>query len=286
MEPTLAGGGSAVTPGMLPLIVTVAPNGARRTKTDHRALPISDKELAETAEACLAAGAAMIHVHVRDSNGNHSLDPQLYRSATDAIRRVVGQDLIVQITSESVGVFHRDEQMAMIRTLRPEAVSLAIGEIIPDPSSESSAAEFFAWLKNEHIMPQYILYSAEEVRYFHQLRERGVVPGEQPFVLFVLGRYSPTCESEPLDLLPFLSAHDAKCPWAVCAFGSLEATCTIAAISFLGHTRVGFENNLLLSDGTLAPDNAALVAQNAAAAPMLGRSVANADIARRLLGFV
>ena len=66
----------------------------------------------------------------------------------------------------------------------------------------------------------------------------------------------------------------------------LEATCTITAIGLQGHTRVGFENNLFLSDGTLAPDNAALVTQNVVAAPMLWRSVANADTARELLGFV
>lgn len=267
-----------------PLIVSVAPNGARKSKTDHPSLPISDRELAETAASCRAAGAAMIHLHVRDSAGRHSLDPGLYRSAIAAIRREVGADLIVQVTSESVGMFNRDEQMSMVRDLRPEAVSLALGELVANDADELSAAEFFAWLLKESIAPQYILYSAQEVRRFHELRKRGIIPGERPFVLFVLGRYDSSGQADPYELLPFLAAHDSECPWAACAFGRMESACAIAAIGLQGHVRVGFENNLHLSDGRVAPDNAALVAQAVAASDLSGRIVADADSTRRLLG--
>ncbi len=267
-----------------PLIVSVAPNGARRTKADHPALPIFDRELAETAVSSRAAGAAMLHLHVRDSAGRHTLNPEAYRSATAAIRQAVGQELIIQVTSEAVGMYAPEEQMAMVRTLRPEAVSLALRELIPTAADESSAGAFFAWLGKERILPQYILYSAAEVSWFHELRRRGLVPGERPFVLFVLGRYGSGQQGDPVDLLSFLAAHESKCPWAVCAFGSQEAACTISAIGLQGHTRVGFENNLLLSDGSLASDNAALVAQNVAAAQLLGRELADADKARELLG--
>lgn len=267
-----------------PLIISVAPNGARRSKADHPALPISERELAATAASCRDAGAAMIHLHVRDSAGRHTLDPEVYRSATAVIRQAVGEDLIVQVTSEAVGMYRREEQMAMIRELRPEAVSLALREFIPDVADESSAGAFFAWLCKERIIPQYILYSAEEVHAFHELRRRGVVPGGHPFVLFVLGRYARGNQGEPGDLLPLLAVHESKCPWAVCSFGPLEAACTVTAAGLQGHTRVGFENNILLSDGSLAPDNAALVAQNVAAAALLGRDVADANKARELLG--
>lgn len=267
-----------------PLIVSVAPNGARKSKADHPSLPISDRELAQTAASCRAAGAAMVHLHVRDSAGRHSLDPGLYRSAIAAVRREVGAGLIVQVTSESVGMFSRDEQMSMVRELRPEAVSLSLGELVANDADELSAAEFFAWLLKENIAPQYILYSAQEVRRFHELRKRGIIPGERPFVLFVLGRYSSEQQADPCELLPFLAVHDAECPWAVCAFGQMESACTMAAIGLHGHVRVGFENNLHLSDGGVAPDNAALVSQSVAAASLSGRIVADADSARSLLG--
>ncbi|HIP77601.1 MAG TPA: 3-keto-5-aminohexanoate cleavage protein, partial [Kiloniellaceae bacterium] len=69
-----------------PLILTVAPNGARKTRRDHPAVPIRPAEIADTAAAALKAGAAMIHLHVRDAEEKHSLDPGAYREAIAAVR--------------------------------------------------------------------------------------------------------------------------------------------------------------------------------------------------------
>jgi uncharacterized protein (DUF849 family) len=74
-----------------PLILAVAPNGAYKTQTDHAALPVTTDEIARTAAQCCEVGASMIHLHVRDAHGNHTLDPDLYRSATAAIQRAVGR---------------------------------------------------------------------------------------------------------------------------------------------------------------------------------------------------
>ncbi|MGF1607918.1 MAG: 3-keto-5-aminohexanoate cleavage protein, partial [Kiloniellales bacterium] len=247
-----------------PLIVTVAPNGARKTQADHPALPIAPDELARTAADCRAAGAAMIHLHVRDTEGGHTLDVVAYRNAINAIRHAVGDGIVIQATSEAVGLYSAAEQMAMVRALRPEAVSLAIRELVPDAAAEPDAADFFAWLRYEGILPQFILYSAEEVARFDDLVARGVVPSGRHFLLFVLGRYTAGQVSDPQDLLPFIAANRQNHRWAVCAFGAREATCALAAACLDGHVRVGFENNLLLPDGRVAPDNAALVAAAAA----------------------
>ena len=66
-----------------PVAIAVAPNGGRRVKVDHPAIPLTAKELAETAAECLEAGAAMIHVHVRDAGGGHLLDADAYGKTTD-----------------------------------------------------------------------------------------------------------------------------------------------------------------------------------------------------------
>lgn len=108
-----------------PFIVMCAPNGARKSRDDHAALPISSDELATCAEDVLAAGASLLHVHVRDDRGGHTLDAGRYREATNAIRKRVGEALVVQVTTEACGIYSSDEQMAMVRELRPEAVSLA-----------------------------------------------------------------------------------------------------------------------------------------------------------------
>jgi uncharacterized protein (DUF849 family) len=266
-----------------PLIVAVAPTGARKTKQDHAALPMSAREIAAAAAACRDAGASLIHLHVRDRDGGHTLDPDAYRAATAAIRAAVGPALIIQITTEAVGRYRPAEQMQVVRDVRPEAVSLSIAELVPDEAAELAAAGFLAWLARERIVPQYILYSADELARFESLRRRGVVPEERPFVLLVLGRYNATRSSSPTDLLPFLRTGVEALDWATCAFGPRENACMVAAAGLGGHCRVGFENNLLLSDGARAPDNAALVAQVAAGARLIGRPIADSDAARALL---
>ena len=272
----------AVEAAASPLLIAVAPNGARKTKLDHPALPISPDELAETASAALDAGAAMIHLHVRDDEERHSLDVERYRDAIAAVRQAVGPDMIIQVTSEAAGIFGSAEQMAMVRGLTPQAVSLAVREIVPDAEAEAEGAAFLAWMAQEQIRPQYILYSAEDVTRLFELRRRGIVPDERPFLLFVLGRYTAGQRSQPADLLPFLAAAEEQpCDWAICAFGPLEGASALTAAALGGHVRVGFENNLFLADGTVAPDNAALVRQVAESAALMGRRAMSPAEARR-----
>lgn len=240
--------------------VAIAPTGARRTKSDHPALPITCPEIVAAAVAGLEAGAAMIHCHVRDADGQHSLDAELYREVMAAIRAAVGDSMIVQITTEAVGRFGPDDQMAVVRAARPEAVSLALRELCPGVRAESAFAEFLLFLERERIAPQFIIYEPDEVTRLAALVDRGVVPFAAPSVLYVLGRHVEGGASGPRDLLPFLAAAADRFPdFMVCAFGRQEAACGVAAALLGGAVRVGMENNLLHPDGTQAVDNAALV---------------------------
>ncbi len=265
------------------LILTVAPNGARRGHADHPALPITPDQIGRCAAACADAGAAMIHLHVRDGDGRHTLDADAYRAAIEAVKREAGERLVIQMTSEAVGMYEPAQQMAMVRALRPEAVSLAVRELVPQGGDEREAAKFFAWLAAERVLAQFILYSDDDVRRFDDLAARGIVADSQRFVLFVLGRYSVGQRSSPGDLLPFLAANRRGYTWAVCAFGAREAACVLAAAALGGHGRVGFENNLTLPDGRVAPDNAALVAVVADGARAMGRPLADATVAREIM---
>ncbi|WP_296580718.1 3-keto-5-aminohexanoate cleavage protein [Xanthobacter sp.] len=266
-----------------PLVIANAPNGATRIKADHPALPMTAAELARNAAEIVEAGAALIHIHVRDAEGRHLLDADAYREATAAIRREVGDRLVVQATSEAAGRYKAPEQIAVVRALRPEAVSLALREIIPDEAHEAAAADFFAWLRRERIMVQIILYSPEEVHRYSALKGRGVLGDGEDFPLFVLGRYTSGQVSTPADLVPFLAA--AGTPprlWAMCAFGPKENACATVAAGLGGHVRVGFENNLFAPDGALADNNAAQVRRAAEGARLLNRPLATADVVRGL----
>jgi len=266
-----------------PFIVAVAPNGARKTKADHPALPMTADEIAREAAACREAGSAMIHLHVRDKTGKHLLDGEAFRAATAAIRREAGPDMIVQVTTESVGIYLPGYQMAMVREARPEACSISIRELGPNAAAERDARPFLAWLAAERITPQYILYTPDEARRLADLRARGVVPAAPVFVLYVLGRYSTGQTSEPLDLAPFLVAGERDWHWQACAFGAKEGMVALTAAVLGGHSRVGFENNILLGDGSMAPGNSALVTEACRGASAIGRRLADGAAARALL---
>ncbi len=268
--------------GLSPVGIAVAPNGGRRTKADHPALPMTPDELARTAIECLDAGACMIHAHVRDGEGRHLLDAEAYRQATTAIRQAVGQRLIVQITSEALGIYRPEEQMAVTRAVRPEAVSLALRELAPDEVSEPAFAEFLSWIRRERILPQIILYSPEEAMRLATLQKRGMIPFERLPVLYVLGRYTVGQTSRPADLLPFLTPDMPVFPdWMVCAFGRHETACVTAAALLGADVRIGFENNMDLPDGTRAGSNAELIDQAAQALKACGCALADADGLRR-----
>ena len=261
--------------------IAVAPNGGRRTKADHPALPITPDELAHVAAASLEAGAAMIHVHVRDRDGRHLLDAEAYRAATAAIRASVGERLVVQITSEALGIYRPEQQMRVALEAHPEAVSLALRELVPDQTHEAGFVSFLETLRREKVTPQIILYTPEEATYLAALSSRGMIPFDNLPVLYVLGRYTVGQTSRPADLMPFLAPGIAAAGhWMVCAFGGQETACVTAAALLGGHARVGFENNLLLPNGAPASGNQELVAATRQAIEACGLTVASADTLR------
>ena len=267
-----------------PLIITVAPNGAYKQLADHPAVPLTPASLALVAKRCAERGAAMLHLHIRDAQGRHSLDVEGYREALRVVKSAVGNAMVLQITSEAAKVYQAPAQMAMVRAVRPEAVSVGLRELDQPEIGEAGLADFFGALASKRCMTQVILYDVVDLRRWQDLRARGIIVDAPWFLLFVLGRYTAGQTSDPVDLIPFLHAHTRGDPWAVCAFGATEHACVTAAAALGGHVRVGFENNLRLKNGQLANDNADLVAQAVDAAHSLGRPLASADDIRQRFG--
>lgn len=257
-----------------PVLLCVAPNGSRRGKKDHPALPLSALELARCAADCAEAGAAMLHLHVRDAGGRHSLAPHLYRQALREVRAAVGERLLLQVTSEAAGRYRTTEQMALMSRLAPSCLSCGLREFVAGPETYERAATFFHNLAENGSLLQLILYSPEEVGWYEELCRAGVLPGERHFLLFVLGRYGGDGhEAAPLD--HYLAALKSPNPWMACAFGIAEHRMVEEAARLGGHVRVGFENNLHLADGRLAADNSTLVAAAAASVRKQGRPLAD-----------
>ncbi len=261
------------------VLIAAAPNGAHKTRADHPCLPLTPAQLARDAEQCLRAGAAMLHLHVRDENARHSLHPRHYARAIAAIRDAVGDAMLIQTTTESAGKFSLREQMDSVTATGPEAFSLALREFFPGGEGGASEEEVGKFLSEQHargVWMQFILYRPTELENFFALRDRGLIPGGVHSFLFVINR-----QPDPAELPDFRRALNATGEtnhrWMACAFNDAEHPTAKQVITAGGDMRVGFENN------HQAPDNAALVAQAAALAARAGRPLLDAAELRRAI---
>jgi len=243
----------------LPTIM-VAPNGARRTRSDHPALPITVGEVVEQATHCFEAGAGALHAHVRDAHGKHILDAGLY-SELIAEMSIKVPGMAIQITTEAVDIYTPSEQRKLVHELMPKAVSVSLTEMLSDNDLDA-AREFYQFARDAEIAVQHILYSSQEFGQFLSSIEEGVIPDQHHQCLFVLGRYAKDQESSPSDLDTFITSMteaETSIDWAVCAFGKNEIACLLDAHKRGGKCRVGFENSLWHANGEIAENNAAKV---------------------------
>jgi 3-keto-5-aminohexanoate cleavage enzyme len=274
---------------MTDLTIMVAPNGARKGHADHPNLPVTIDEIACDAVECHLAGAQAIHLHVRDDEGRHSIDASRYAATSDAVRQLAGRELIVQITTEAVGQFTPPQQIAAVRAARPEAVSIAVKELVPDASAENAAAELYGWAHQNGIAVQHILYTPGEFDRMLDLVVRGIIPGKRHSLIFPLGRYVANQESDPAELIPFAAkvlgnGGIERFDWWVCAFGASETASLVAAAALGGHCRIGFENSFINADGSRAASNAERIGDLRRALIGVRRSVASRAEALRALG--
>lgn len=246
---------------MQPPYIMVAPNGARLGKTDHAALPLTLDEIGQTAKACHRAGAHALHLHVRDGNDDHALDPGLYREAL-AHLAVEVPEMAVQITTEAVGRFSVEEQLACLSGVQPQWASVSVREMSRDVDV---ARRLYAFAHEARTRVQHILYDTVDAALLAQWQADGTVPPDQAEVILVLGRYAAGLPSDPGALGGFQAALPKGTPWMICAFGPPEHACLIEAARRGGDLRVGFENSRTGADGTDWIDNAASVSALVAA---------------------
>ncbi len=237
----------------------VAPNGARLTRADHPALPVTLPQIIETARDCAAAGADGLHLHLRNSKGEHVLDAGLYDEALAALGRAV-PGMVVQITTESRGLYDPAFQRALPLQTRARLVSVALREVTAD-GDIAAARRMHMAARARGIAIQYILYDPSEMIALAHMLGPNEVSDPRLQLLFVLGGHDGR-DATPAMLTPFLEGLErlnVSPDWMVCAFGRAETDCLIAAHRAGGKLRVGFENGFWMRDGSLARDNAARV---------------------------
>lgn len=245
----------------LPLIM-LAPNGARRSKDNHPNLPISLDEILLETQACAAAGAQALHLHIRDDAGRHTLDPGRYRETLSGIERVL-PGFPVQVTTESAGLFEVSDQLACLNALEPKAASISVREIARDLTL---APKIYDQCAGAGTHVQHILYDLRDWNLFKAWQQDGTIHPSQNDVLLVIGTYAPPRNATPDNLDALAPIFDqAQGRIMVCAFGPFEHQVLCGAAAMGADLRIGFENNIHEHQGALASSNAAQVARLVAA---------------------
>lgn len=251
-------------PFILPPLM-VAPNGARLTDDDHRAVPVTIPQIVAAARRAADAGAGAMHFHVRDADKAHILDAGLYREALAELAIAV-PEIHHQITTETVGRYGPEDMRKVTREVVPPGVSIGVKEMIPTGGPTAEDVAFYSWLAESGIRTQHICYQPEHVHLLAELLEAAGLPKAGPWCLFVIGHYTGAISHPHLidDFLAEMKKEGIEGDWAICAFREEEAACIRHAVSLGGKLRVGFENSQFMADGSIAPDNESRVAEAAA----------------------
>lgn len=266
------------------LIITAAICGAEVTKEQNPAVPYTVEEIVREAKSAVDAGAAIVHLHVREDDGTPTQSKARFKECIDAIYKVCPDVIIIPSTGGAVGM--TAEERLQPTELFPEMATLDCGTCnFGDDVFENTMPIMRAFGKRmleNNIKPEYECFEMGHLDTILNMARKGQVPAAPMQFNFVLG--VPGCTPATVQNLCWLvNAIPAGSTWTATGIGRHEFTLGAAAIAMGGHVRVGFEDNLYLEKGVLAKSNGELVAKVVRMAKELGREVATSAEAREIL---
>ena len=252
------------------LLITVAPTGAETAKADCPALPTTPEEIARTAAECQAAGAAMIHLHVRDGEHAPTLDQALLREWVAAVRE--SSSLVVQLSTGGSVHDPLDERLKVLDA-EPDSCSLTMGttnfgdDVFLNPWP--FVKDLYQLALERGVAPEFELFDLGQVHALGRLiREYGVPAGGKVHVDFVMGVPGGMPGTAPALVAGVAALPPEVTSWSATGIGRSTLAVAMASLSMGGHLRVGMEDVLTISRGVPVDSNAQLVAR----AVDLGRS--------------
>jgi 3-keto-5-aminohexanoate cleavage enzyme len=245
------------------LLVTVAPTGAESSKTDVPQLPTTLDELVETAQRCEAAGAAMIHVHIRDDDHQPTIDVTRLTDTVAALRE--STDLVVQLSTGG-SVHDPLEKRLQVLDAAPDSCSLTMGtvnfgdDVFMNPWG--FVTELYQLSQERQVVPEFELFDLGHVAALHRLLGKHGLPyGGRvhcDLVMNVPGGMPGTADA----LVAAVNALPAETTsWSATGIGRSTLAVALAALSKGGHLRVGMEDVLTLAKGVPVEHNDQLVSR-------------------------
>jgi uncharacterized protein (DUF849 family) len=268
------------------VLITVAPTGAETSKDDCPQLPTTLEELVVTAQECEAAGAAMIHVHIRDADHRPTLDGGLLRDTVQALRD--GTDLVVQLSTGG-SVHDPLEQRLKVLDAEPDSCSLTMGttnfgdDVFSNPWP--FVTELYQLSQERRVVPEFELFDLGHVHALTRLLDRYGLPyGGKVHCDFVMGVPGGMPGTAAALVAGVAMLPEAVTSWSATGIGRSTLPVMLAALSMGGHLRVGMEDVLTLAKGVPVERNAQLVERAVAAAAVGQRRPMATSDARALLG--
>jgi 3-keto-5-aminohexanoate cleavage enzyme len=268
------------------VLITVAPTGAETAKEDCPQLPTTLEELVETAQECEAAGAAMIHVHIRDADHRPTLDQTRLRDTVQALRE--STDLIVQLSTGG-SVHDPLEERLKVLDAQPDSCSLTMGttnfgdDVFSNPWP--FVCELYQLSQERQVVPEFELFDLGHVHALRRLIDRYGLPyGGKVHCDFVMGVPGGMPGTAPALVAAVGLLPDEVTSWSATGIGRSTLPVMLAALSMGGHLRVGMEDVLTLARGVPVDHNAQLVSRAVDAAAVAQRSPMSPPDARTTIG--
>jgi 3-keto-5-aminohexanoate cleavage enzyme len=264
------------------IVLTAAIVGAEVTRDDSPYVPYTAEEIGEEARRCVEAGAAIIHLHVRNKDGSPSQDAVLFRAAIQAIR--ARTDAIVQVSTGGAIGMSLEERLGGL-SAGAEMATLSCGSVNFGDSvfinTMPEMREVARRIRKHGLLPELEIFDAGHLDNAMRLVGEGLV-GQPLWLQFVLGIEGAIGARK--SVLRFLLQELARdVHWSVAAIGRHEFPMASFAMELGGHVRVGLEDNLYLERGVLAKGSAPLVTKAVQLARERGREPLSVRRVRALL---
>jgi uncharacterized protein (DUF849 family) len=276
---------SARAAGTAATLITVAPTGAESQKAAVPALPVTLEELVATAKNCAAAGAAVIHVHIRDADARPTLDVGRLTDTVRALRE--STDMIVQLSTGGAVTDSFDHRLAVLDA-GPDACSLTCGtvnfgdDVFANPWP--FIRELYASTIRLEVVPEFELFDLGHVATLHRLLDQHGPPfGGHVHCDLVMG-VPGGMPGDAATLVRAVAALPQGATWSATGIGRSSLPVMFAALAAGGHLRVGMEDTVTFARGRPVTGNAELVERAAALAELAQRPAMTTPEARAMLG--
>ncbi len=268
------------------VIITAALTGAMTPKELNPAIPLTPEEIAEDAYNCWKAGAAVVHLHMRDEKGLGTMDKERFKKTVDLIKQKRDCDVVINCTTSGDNRAGNEERMAHLPYVMPEMASFDAGSFNWMPFGIfDNSPQFLELLglkmKELNIKPEYEIFDSGFMNIVNYYVKKGVLsePGHYQFVLGVNGGMEASVKNLQFlyDLLP------EEATWSAFGLGKQHLPIMYATLALGGHIRVGLEDNVYYSKGRLAT-NVGFVERAVRVIKEFGKTPATPDEARQILG--